>query len=110
MISAPPHKPDVTSGGSFFGSRVSVTLDESFSILSLPALELDPNFETHVFAFLHWNYLRKEYRTQCSFLHARMDLSLSLSLSLFLSHASHAAFIYDKPKVKDKSHTHGCPD
>ena len=67
-------------------------MDESFSILSLPALELDPNFETHVLAFLHWNYLINEYRTQCSLLHARMD------------HASHAGFIYDKnPKIKIKA-------
>jgi hypothetical protein len=62
-------------------------VDESFSILSLPALELDPNFETHVLAFLHWNYLINEYRTQCSLLHARMD------------QACHAGFIYDKPTM-----------
>jgi hypothetical protein len=73
-------------------------VDESFSILSLPAFELDPNFETHVFVFLHWNYLVNEYITQYSFLHAQMD------------QASHAVFIYNIPKVTDESHTHGFPD
>jgi hypothetical protein len=67
-------------------------------IAVLEMLELDPNFETHVFVFLHWNYLVNEYITQYSFLDARMD------------HASHASSIYNIPEVTDKRHTHGFPD
>jgi hypothetical protein len=70
---------------------------ESFSILSLPALELDPNFQTPALVSFHWNY------------HIKTCSKTSFSVpSISMDHAFHADFICDKPK--DKSHAHGFPD
>jgi hypothetical protein len=52
---------------------------ESFSILSLPALDLDPNFQTPALVSFHWNY------------HIKTCSKTSFSVpSISMDHAFHA--------------------